>query len=73
MDRRDYFPSPDREIIIQVEIVPAQLIQMETLVVENLRIPFWEGLPENPVGFRDRRKPEPTADAGKIRVLGPEN
>ena len=64
MDRRAIFASPDREIILQVEIIPARLLKMDSLVVENLRIPFWKGLPENPVGFRDRKNPTPSADAG---------
>ena len=73
MDRRAYFPAPDREIIIQVEIIPSILLKMDSLKVENLRIPFWEGLPENPVGFRDRKNPIPSADASKLQALGPEN
>ena len=65
MERRECFPAPDREIVIQVEIIPSALLKMESLRVENLRIPFWEGLPTNPVGFRDRKNPVPTADASK--------
>ena len=65
MDRRAYFAAPEKEIILQVEIIPSRLLRMDTLVVENLRIPFWNGLPDKPVGFRDRKNPVPSADASK--------
>ena len=65
MDYREFFPDPEREIILHVEIYSSRELGMQVLEVDHLRVPRWEGLPENPICFRDRRNPTPTPDAGK--------
>ena len=64
MEYRSLFPDPSQMIVLHVEVVSAKDIHMEELMVDYLRIPRWEGLPSNPVGFRNRATLKISPDAG---------
>ena len=64
MEYRMNFPDPNQTIVLHVEVLSARQIHMEKLAVEYLRIPRWEGLPVNPVGFRNRRLKKVSPDSG---------
>ena len=64
MDNRAIFPDPNKSVVINVEVFSAKKIHMDKLSVEYLRIPRWEGLPENPVGFRNLKSAKTSPDAG---------
>ena len=65
MDNRAEFSDPEQQVIIHAEIFSAKDLDMETLKVDHLRIPMWDGVPENPVGFRNRKDKILSADAGE--------
>ena len=65
MEHRAEFPDPNQSVVLHVEVMSAKQLHMEDLMVEYLRIPLWEGLPSQPVGFRNRKFAKITPDAGE--------
>ena len=70
MENRMLFPDPNQTMVLHVEVMSSRRLHMENLKVDYLRIPIWEGLPTNPVGFRNRNNLKITPDAGYLSFIG---